>query len=449
MKRFQLKKCIFVLLYAVCICTAFAENSDEPQKIVFTFEDAVKTALEQNPELERAEIDFASAARNKLNSWNNFLPSFSLSAGGSAKHDFENGSFGNFSWSGSAGLSLGLNANIPAKMALTNTAYEISLASYKKQQAELIASVASSFYSLINSQKNLEILEDSRNLAKQLYEQSMENYRSGLASELALLQSEYAYRSTAPQITSAQSAYKSSLEKFKQILGLSSETEVELEGSIELKELSLPSHEKLVEEYTQNRYDVVLKKLALEQAKLQKASATAQAYAPSINLSEKFSLSEKKVGSGVGESGGFTGTFNISVSIPLNSYIPGSAGSLSLKDNADSVTKAELQLEETVRTAKQAVTSAAEETGRLWETLSVSRLNKKIAERTYELSIEGYRAGLVSQTDLESNRQKMVSAQQSVLQAEAAYLTGVYTLANALNLSVDELYEKFGKEDIR
>ena len=445
MKRFQLKKCIFFLLYVFCFCAVFAENSDESQKIVFTFEDAVKTALEQNPDLKLTEISLESAARNKRNSWNNFLPSLSLGLGGNAKHDFDNGSFGNFSWSGSAGLSLNLNANIPAKMALTNTAYKISLASYKKQQAELMASVASSFYSLITSQKNLEILEDSRNLAKQLYEQSMENYRNGLASELALLQSEYSYRSIAPQISSAQSAYKSSLEKFKQILGLSSETEVELEGSIELKELSLPSHEKLVEEYTQNRYDVVLRKLALEQAKLQKTSATAQAYAPSINLSENFNISEGKGGDTFLKSG----TFNISLSIPLNSYIPGSSGSLSLKDYADSVTKAELQLEETVRTAKQAVTSAAEETGRLWETFSVSSLNKKIAERTYELSIEGYRAGLVSQTDLESNRQKMVSAQQSVLQAEAAYLTGVYTLANALNLSVDELYENFGKEDIR
>ena len=71
-------------------------------------------------------------------------------------------------------------------------------------------------------------------------------------------------------------------------------------------------------------------------------------------------------------------------------------------------------------------------------------MNETIAERAYQLSQEGYRAGLVSQTDMENSRQQMVSAQLSGSTSQSQYLVGVGNLANALGLQVQDVYELFG-----
>jgi outer membrane protein TolC len=52
----------------------------------------------------------------------------------------------------------------------------------------------------------------------------------------------------------------------------------------------------------------------------------------------------------------------------------------------------------------------------------------------------------VSQTDLLSARQRMVSAKQAALQTEIAYISAVYNLATALGMRVEEVFELYGKK---
>lgn len=100
--------------------------------------------------------------------------------------------------------------------------------------------------------------------------------------------------------------------------------------------------------------------------------------------------------------------------------------------------------EETRKTAKNDIQEKVDSVNRLWETLDVSKLNVSIAQRSYELSQEGYQSGLISQTDLESSRQQMLSAQQSYLQTQIQYLSAIYNAAQSLNLSISDFYSTFG-----
>ena len=81
------------------------------------------------------------------------------------------------------------------------------------------------------------------------------------------------------------------------------------------------------------------------------------------------------------------------------------------------------------------------------EGIDVSKLNVSIASRSYELAQDGYRAGLVSQTDLETTRQQMVNAQLSHLQSQIKYLSAAYDTAYAINMPIEEFYKTFGNQE--
>jgi multidrug efflux system outer membrane protein len=65
--------------------------------------------------------------------------------------------------------------------------------------------------------------------------------------------------------------------------------------------------------------------------------------------------------------------------------------------------------------------------------------------RAYELTEQGYRSGLVNQTELRSANQKRVGAEQAAMTTKIAYLSAVYNLALALNLDITQLYELYAK----
>ena len=97
--------------------------------------------------------------------------------------------------------------------------------------------------------------------------------------------------------------------------------------------------------------------------------------------------------------------------------------------------------------AQKDIESKVQELNRLWNLIDVSKLNVSIATRSYELAQDGYRAGLVSQTDLETTRQQMVNAQLSHLQTQIKYLSANYDTAFALNMPIEEFYKTFGKQE--
>jgi outer membrane protein TolC len=81
---------------------------------------------------------------------------------------------------------------------------------------------------------------------------------------------------------------------------------------------------------------------------------------------------------------------------------------------------------------------------RLYESIEILRLNSQIAAKAYELAKDGYASGLLSHTELESQQQDYISAQQSLMQGEISYIVSLYVLANALNISFEDLIVQYG-----
>ncbi|MDR2028986.1 MAG: TolC family protein [Treponema sp.] len=417
---------------------------------------AIETAIANNTDLQKTALAYQQAKRAKDYGWNQFLPSISgPSVGLSHTHriyppesDAAGSSGGGSGWSWSSvsiGAGITFTTDIPTQFRLLDNKYKQAEEAYKKAERDLSASVASSFYLLLSEKIGIDILTTDMELKKAQYDEAEANYRRGLASELDMLNAQYAYLIAGTSLENAVNKYSEDLAAFFLLIGLDVKSDLEPEGTIEIRLLDIPPAEELIGRYLLSRSDIQTQIHTLEQTKLNASSRIRQA-APSLSVSERLNLSP---GSFKFEDPSVSGTFSLSVSIPLDPWIPGSAQSLNRKNDRDSVALAETALEAAKKNAAQDIQKKANAVVQNAANIEPSELNYRIAMRAYELTEQGYRSGMVNQTELQSANQKRVSAEQAAMTTKIAYLTAVYNLALALNLDITEFYALYARDNIQ
>ncbi|MDD6486490.1 MAG: TolC family protein [Spirochaetales bacterium] len=432
--------CVLLLLSSF----AFAEN-----RLVLTLNDAFETAIANNSDIQKQLIALEGARRVKEASWNMFLPNVSATGRIGNEHNLYDGTEkmtkdqkNSWSWSGSAGLSIGFSTSIPYRIRQNILRYQIAQTTYNKLVSDLKMNITSQFYSLTAELKNISILKEAQKLAKDQLAVVQANYNNGLASELDLLKAKYAYQSTKPKITQAQTTYNANAANFMLLLGLDPSTSFSLKGSTATVELKLPSINELSTKFLDSRFDVQQAVQNLSSAELGLKTTQHSSLSPTLNLSENFS-SGGQIKDGAPKPS-VNGSFSASISIPISGWIPNSSTNLDIKSAKDSIKQAQISLEAIRKSARQDISKKAAETRRIYESLEMLNLNCQIANRAYELARVGYGSGLVSQTELESQQQDRLTAQQSLMQGEISYITSLHTLANALNISYEELISLYG-----
>lgn len=433
-----MKKIFFLsVLCVLCVGSLAAETARNTENNVryLTLDDALTLGLENNPDLLTARRNLESLARTEQGKWNSFIPNLSLNGSYSNTHNQDSNSW---KWSGSTGISLSFNFGIPFQMNLKTLEYQAGILEYQKLEATTLNTIAGKFYTLIAEKNNIDILVQAGKLAEEQYQQDLANYNRGLVSELTLLQSRYAYLSSQPEIDSAKSTYETDLDNFKMLIGISGD--IELTGSLEVQKISLPEGNILADKYTEQNYDVQQQAVAVEIAVLTKKQSTASELAPTLNLSENLSFSEGTNGKAVDMNGSFTA----SVSIPLTGFIPYSSTNLNLKNLEDQIENAQQNLTVTITETRNALALLPDKINRLWNAVELAQLNYSISDRAYQLSLEGYNSGLVSQTDLGEARQQMTTAQQAVYETQNEYLSALYDATLTMNISIEELITTYG-----
>lgn len=433
-----MKKIFFLsVLCVLCVGSLAAETAGNTENNVryLTLDDALTLGLENNPDLLTARRNLESLARTEQGKWNSFIPNLSLNGSYSNTHNQDSNSW---KWSGSTGISLSFNFGIPFQMNLKTLEYQAGILEYQKLEATTLNTIAGKFYTLIAEKNNIDILVQAGKLAEEQYQQDLANYNRGLVSELTLLQSRYAYLSSQPEIDSAKSTYETNLDNFKMLIGISGD--IELTGSLEVQKISLPEGNILADKYTEQNYDVQQQAVAVEIAVLTKKQSTASELAPTLNLSENLSFSEGTNGKAVDMNGSFTA----SVSIPLTGFIPYSSTNLNLKNLEDQIENAQQNLTVTITETRNALALLPDKINRLWNAVELAQLNYSISDRAYQLSLEGYNSGLVSQTDLGEARQQMTTAQQAVYETQNEYLSALYDATLTMNISIEELITTYG-----
>jgi outer membrane protein TolC len=400
------------------------------ETLMLTLEDACERAVQADTELQKEGIDLGLAKTKAGAVWAEFFPSLSVGAGMS--YDIPlSGSSSDPRYSADAGLSLGFNAGIPFTLKNNSLDYRIRLAAFENNRRSLIIGTSKNFDSLLAQGKKLEVLESARILAEEQLQRDRVARQSGYMGELDFLSSSLSAETARLEYSSALSNYSTALGKFLVTLGLEPEGSIKLDGTIDVARFSGDT-EALVAAALPKRLDLLIQRHEIERQKNRESEAVFSSRGPSLNLRGSWGISypggpDKTIGT------------SLSLSIPLNSWIPNTKENQSLKSAAAEVEKARLDLKNKENTARTEIHSLVLSLQNGWNEVETARLRVGIAERVYELSDQGYRRGTLNFLDFETVRNRLTAARQQLLQSENDYKLLFLDLAGALSADEEEL----------
>ncbi|MDR0451158.1 MAG: TolC family protein [Treponema sp.] len=403
--------------------------------LILSLEDAVSRALDNSLNLKKSLIDLSTADYSSKRLWAEIFPSLSGSLGlnyqaGNVSRDGVKFEDSNFGYSASFGLTFSFNAGVPYAMKLLQLAYQIQLLSYEDASRQLEIETAKSFYTLIAGRENLTQLEEAVKLAEQQLEKNQTAFRSGTIPERTLLQSQLSVETARYNFSTAQTTYSNQTAQFLSSLGIAQGVPVALEGGFAIARID-EDPEELIREYLPRRPDIVKQRQEIERLEYTEKQGILSAKAPSLSLQAQWRGGSGNEGIGSDFTDSLSGS--ASLSIPISPWIPGTRSAQQIRSAGANVEKARLELKNIEDTASAQIRSYTASLRNSWNSLEIARLRVSIAERTYELTDQGFRNGAVDFLDLETIRNDLASARQQLLERERDYQITTLDLAKALN----------------
>jgi outer membrane protein TolC len=418
-------------LYVLVVVSIPLPLGAQSAGLSLNLEDAISRALEYNINLQQSRISLENQKYTSDRLWAEIFPS--ISAG--ANIGYRSALFAGdsppleqrFSYSTSLNLSLNFRAGIPSQMELLGLAYRKQLLSYEDVRRLLEIATAKKFYTLIAEREGLGQLADTLSLAERQLERHRIGRDNGMISETVLLQSQLGVETARYELSAAQATHANNTGDFLASLGLSPGTLVDLLGEFEVRRVDLDP-ETLIRDYLPRRPDIQQRRQAIEEQELSYRQNLLNARAPSLGLSFGWS-------GGGGMTGSFSDTVSgsVSLSIPINSWIPGSKESQALRTARSAVETARLNLKSAEDQAAAEIRSLTANLRNSWESLEIARLREQVARRSYELTERGFLNGAVESLALETSRSNLAAARYQLLRSEFSYQNLVLDLAQAIN----------------
>lgn len=407
-----------------------------------TLDEALERARMHNLSLQGNAIDVNAAKRDIDTSWNLFLPNLNLSLSHSGSGPVFEPSM---SLAGPAsyrdtGLSLGLNMQFTLNMAVKeqlesyHLGYQIQKVTYEQAKAEIQRNVTKLFYYLLMEKQNIEVQEANLELARQQWEEVKEKFEQGFASEVEVLTSELSYEQMRPPLQQSKNQYEANLLSLKAMIGMDLSEPLEVEGEIP----ALMEHLEVaaLQEYLAKSYSIALLDLNLASIEKQKELNRKQAFTPSLSLQGNYGIS----GWNDNYSNTFSDSFSysVSVSLPLDGFIPNSRTQVGLASLDDSLDKLALQRQQALQQMEVSVISQVQNLNMLSLQADLAEQSLAVSERFYEAQVIQYYSGYLGFVSLEESRNNLMRAKQGVLGVQYQYISALIDLLYDLNIPMKE-----------
>jgi outer membrane protein TolC len=252
-----------------------------------------------------------------------------------------------------------------------------------------------------------------------------------------LLQSRLGLENARYNLSAARSAYVNRMGEFLSLLGIARDTEPLLEGKIEIVKIEADA-EQLIREYLARRPDIVNRRQEIERLENAQKQAFVSARAPSLSLS--LNWSDQTQGTNP-----FTDslTGRATLNIPVDPWIPGTRAGQSVRNARSAIDRARLDLQRAEEAAASQIRSLTANLRNSWDSIEIARLIISVAQRSYELTEQGFRNGTVESLVLEDSRNDLANTRQRLLQSELSYLNMFLDLSAALNKNWNELMRDY------
>ncbi len=442
MSRTKVSAIVPILFMAFLTALTPLGAADKP---TITLEQALQAAFANNTDLSIAQVELQQALRTQDATSTTYMPSISLSGGISTGGSLIGGTFSGLSASASAGISMSFDGSMLTDSTSRTLAKEGAGISYQRTLSSLEDSVTTSYWKLVANDNAVEEARLSLDQANRQLDTANDRYENGLASQLTVAQARLSVSQAQILLKQLQDSRDLALSSFRALTGIS-ETDFILEDLPQSIELLLPDAQTLYLDYAGDNTTVRSLQNSVSQAQNDSKTMKLSTRVPTVSVSGAWGLSGRIVDATVQSStGGLsdTGQVSVSVSVPLSSYIPGTSQNLAIKNSEDAVTTARLQLQAGQQELLQSIESAVLNITQQQENLRMMQQNLETTQYSYDLSVEAFEAGLLSNQELETARTSLLNAQIDILSTRLNHLTGCIELASLLDTDLTALQSRY------
>ena len=404
--------------------TAQQQNGGQEPTLSLTIQDAVDLALKNNVKIKQSKIQLDAAKRAKNSSWNSASPSLTASGGLSKS----NKNFAeNYTAYVQGSVSVTLSTNLYTNIKDAALKYQAGEISYEEACRSVELSVRTAFYNLLYQKDNIALKKSSAETARQSYETNRRKYGQGAISQLDVLSSQVNYETQIPALQSAEISYQNDLASFKQMLGLDQEEQINLNGSLDqiakIKSVSIEGIE------AQSLELAALQK-KLEIARNSLLANRFSAYGPSLNAGWTYRPTWTNNSNGANDNGGLS----LSVTIPLDGFLPWSSKANNIASAKDTIADYELQIADKKTSLKVNAQSGVKKIEQLISSIKTLESSVTLAEQSHKMTQEAYNRGSRNWTELLTARNSLEQARLNLKQQAFNLASSILTLENTLGV---------------
>lgn len=218
-----------------------AQNSSDVLKL--DLNNAIQIALSENPTIVIADQQVELKKISKNEAWQSLLPTVDF--GGSVQYtvlaavmklndmEFKMGKDNTSTWNGQFQVSLPIFApTVYATMNLTTTDLEQAVEQGRSSRLDLVNQVTKAFYSLMLAQDSYEVLQQSYAQAERNFEVVNAMFALGGVSEYDKISAEVQMRNLKPSVLSAKNAVSIAKLQLRVLMGVSTDVDIQVEGSL-------------------------------------------------------------------------------------------------------------------------------------------------------------------------------------------------------------------------
>ena len=431
------------LFATVLICGVISVHAQE----LLSQDDAVRMAINNNLNLEMARLGLDISHRKYTHTWNQFLPSAAIS-GTLSRDNWASTTTGiNFSalpnivpysltlpqWhvNGAFSATLDFSFALIEGIKSLRLDYEAGSISIEKAKLQIEQAVRKMYNNILLLEANIVLMNESYNNAQRQADLAEANFRAGLVPRLTWLQAQVAVENLKPTVYDLENNLKTLKGNFALLLGMPYNALFELEPvsfgsqviSMELSELiSRASTEK------PDIQELIASILTLQS---QKKALSLQQFTPFLRLGWSLSylfdptLDPFKDSLFSGDNWTKGGNFSVTLGMNINSLLPFTKEGQQRKDMEANIQIQNIRLAQMVRETELEVFSKLSSLERIRTTAEAQTAAVDLAEQSYRLTEEAYRAGL-------QDFQSVQSAALALEQARLQLLTQQYNFLNDL-----------------
>ena len=405
---------------------------------ILTLEDAVSLSLQNNMSIKQSKMDLDLLALKDKYSWNSVSPSLS------ANVNFTEpvAEFDQWTLTATGTLSLSITPSLATSIASAKLAYENGLLSYEATVRSVEKNVRSAFYSLLNDLETISSDKKTLDAAKRTYDSNLIKYNRGQLDQLTLLTSQYNYESKIPTVAADETAYQTSLDSLKQVLGIDLSQQIEINGNLD----DILHFELDPEILNQNVDELPDVKKALQTIKNYEISikgAKLSAYGPTVSLSYSQGFSSSAI-TGERNYGLSNENHNITlgVRIPLDSYFPWSNSAITIEQAESGLEAAKLTLENTRTTVKMTIRNTYNSILEAQTQLKLCEANLELMQKTYDLTLLAYNSGSKDLSVLQTAADNLATARRNIQRQKYIIINSVLNLENVLGVPFGSFMKK-------